>query len=45
MIAYTCAMVRIISQPLPVGRKDIKNRSLSKATYDGIARPQPIWNR
>ena len=45
MVAYTCAMVQIISRPLAVGGQDIKKQSLSKTTYDRIARPQPVWNR
>jgi O-antigen ligase len=45
LVAYTCAMVRITSQPLAVGGQNPKSRSLTKANYDAIARPQPIWNR
>jgi len=45
MVAYTCAMVRIIRVPLPnQGEPDI-DRSLSKSTYDRIPRPQPILGR
>jgi len=45
MVAYTCAMVRIIGQPLPGGRQGRKEWSLSKASYDGVTRPQPLGIR
>jgi O-antigen ligase len=43
MVAYTCAMVRIINQSLP--GEGGKEQNLSKATYDRIPRPQPIFSR
>jgi len=44
MVGYTCAMMRICSQPLPV-RVQPENRSLTRATHDRIPRPQPILGR
>jgi len=44
LVAYTCAMVRIINEPLSEERGSEDN-SLSKITYDRIARPQPNWTR
>lgn len=43
MVGYTCAAVRIISQPLmhTVGSKS----SLAKKNYDRIRRTQPVWSR
>ncbi len=44
LIAYTCAMVQIVSQP--AGDQDSgKKWSLSKGTYEPVPRPQPIWSR
>ncbi len=45
MVAYTCAMVRIISQPAAGERQGGKNPSLRQANYDSIIRPQPIGSR
>jgi hypothetical protein len=45
MVAYTCAMVRIINQPLPGDGEGGKEQNLSKATYDRIPGPQPIFSR
>lgn len=42
MVGYTCAMVRISSQPLTSDGQSSKDRRLSRATYDSIQRPQPI---
>jgi O-antigen ligase len=44
MVGYTCAMVRIISQPLALGQGS-KDQSSEKATYESVPRPQPIWSR
>ena len=48
MVGYTCAMLRITSQPLPDKKSDGK-RILSKASYDSsVGRKQPLladgWN-
>lgn len=45
MVAYTCAMVRITSQPLPNPVDPNEDRSLRKSIYDRIPRPQPILGR
>jgi O-antigen ligase len=45
MVAYTCAMVRIISQPLPDYGQGSKDQSLSKGAYHSVPRPQPSWSR
>jgi len=45
MVAYTCAMVRIADQPIPEHGLRAEDRSLSKASYDKIPRPQPILGR
>jgi len=45
MVAYTCAMVRITSQPLPNPVDPNEDRSLSRSIYDRIPRPQPILGR
>jgi len=45
MVAYTCAMVQIINQRLPGYKTDDSNRSVNKATYEDIPRPQPFWSR
>ena len=45
MVAYTCAMVRIISQAIPDSGQGGEDRNLSKVNYDRIARPQPILGR
>jgi O-antigen ligase len=41
MVGYTCAMMRIASQPLSDGQHG-GDRNLSKTTYDRIPQPQPI---
>jgi len=45
MVAYTCALIRIVNQPLPDDGQRSPGRSLSKANYDSVARPQPVWSR
>jgi O-antigen ligase len=45
VVAYTCVMVRITSQPLPDHGQRGEDRSLSKASYDRIARSEPILGR
>jgi O-antigen ligase len=45
MVAYTCAMIRIINQPVPNLEPEKKGPRFRKATYDRIPRPQPIWSR
>lgn len=44
MVAFTCAMARIATQPVPNGKRR-ENRSLSEVRYDRIPRPQPILGR
>jgi O-antigen ligase len=41
LVGYTCAMMRITSQPL----SESEPGSLSKTTYDEISRVQPVWSR
>ena len=41
MVGYTCAMLRITSQPLTESGR----QSASKTTYDRITRVQPVWSR
>ncbi len=47
MVAYTCAMVRIIRQPsVAQGQSNSnKDQRLEKSIYDGVPRRQPIWSR
>jgi O-antigen ligase len=45
VIGYTCALVRITSQPLPENAQGSKPQILSKATYDGILKPQTVRPR
>jgi O-antigen ligase len=45
MVAYTCAMVRVVSQERPREEQNRKDKTLRKATYEGITRQQPIWSR
>jgi len=45
VIGYTCAMVRITSQPIPVYEQSNKRQILSKAKYDGILKPQTLRSR
>lgn len=45
VIGYTCALVRITSQPRPEFAQGSKAQILSKATYDGIRKPQTIRPR
>jgi O-antigen ligase len=45
VIGYTCALVRITSQPLPEYAQGGKPQILSKATYDGILKPQTVRPR
>ncbi len=45
VIGYTCAMVRITSQPIPVYERSNKRQILSKAKYDGIFKPQTLRSR
>jgi O-antigen ligase len=44
MIGYSCAAVRIVSQPMPQ-TADSKDSSLAKTNYDRIRRTQPAWSR
>lgn len=41
MVGYTCAMLRISSEPL----SESERQSASKTTYDGISRVQAVWSR
>jgi len=43
MVAYTCAMVRIVDQS--PGNGEGESLSLRKASYDRVTRTQPIWSR
>jgi len=45
VIGYTCALVRITSQPLPEYAQGSRPQILSKATYDGILKPQTVRPR
>jgi len=45
LIGYTCAMVRIVGQTLPVQRQGNQEQRLRKLTYDRFPRPQPSWSR
>jgi O-antigen ligase len=45
MVAYTCAMVRITNQSVPGVEQRGEDRSLMKASYDGIPQPRPILGR
>ena len=45
MVGYTCAMVRIVSQPQPAQAKDSKKSSLTRTKYDRFRRTQPVWSR
>ncbi len=45
VIGYTCAMVRITSQPIPVYEQSNKRQILRKAKYDGILKPQTLRSR
>jgi O-antigen ligase len=45
VIGYTCALVRITSQPLPELAQGSRPQILSKATYDGILKPQTVRPR
>jgi O-antigen ligase len=45
MVAYTCAMVRIINQPVPDKGQRREGMTLSKVPYDRIPRPQPLLGR
>lgn len=44
MVGYTCAMVRIISQPV-LAQADGGKDSSFKTKYDRIRRTQPVWSR
>ena len=44
MVGYTCAMVRITSQPLPDKKRDGKN-ILTKTPYDRYLRPETTFAR
>jgi putative inorganic carbon (hco3(-)) transporter len=44
MVGYTCAMVRIISQP-SMHAAGSKESSLVKTNYDRLRRTQPVWSR
>jgi O-antigen ligase len=44
MVGYTCAMVRITSQPLPDKQRDRQN-TLSRTSYDRILRPETTLAR
>jgi O-antigen ligase len=44
MVGYTCAMVRIISQPLLDGQGS-EHLSSEKGTYGRVPGPQTIWSR
>jgi hypothetical protein len=45
VIGYTCAMVRIVSQPLPVPEQNAVERKFGKGIYGRTLRTQPIGNR
>ena len=44
MVGYSCAMVRIMSQPRGIGWGKT-NQKAGKLSYDRIARIQPVWSR
>ena len=44
MVGYTCAIVRIISQPVAQTAGN-KVSGLTKTNYDRFRRPQPVWSR
>ena len=44
MVAYTCVMARIATQPASSGKRG-EGRSLSEVSYDRFYRPQPILGR
>ena len=45
MVAYTCAMIRIISQPVTSLELEKKGPSFRKGIYDRVPRPQPVFSR
>jgi O-antigen ligase len=45
LVAYSCAMVQIINQPLPSYGLARKGQRLRRSIYDRVPRPQPIWSR
>jgi O-antigen ligase len=45
VIGYTCAMVRITSQPVSDQKPNGRSKIFSKANYHGILKPQPVRNR
>ena len=45
MIAYTCAMVRIVNQTVPNSELRGEKQNLRKTTYERFGRPQPIYSR
>lgn len=45
VIGYTCAMVRIVSQPLPAREQSSMDKELGKGIYGRALRTQPIGNR
>ncbi len=45
MVAYTCAMVRIVNQTVPENELPDEKRNSRKTTYERFGRPQPIYSR
>ena len=43
VVAYTCAMVRIVSEPVLEAKR--YDQSISNAGYEKLPRPQPVWSR
>lgn len=44
LIAYTCALVQVVSQPAS-NEESGKELSLTKGTYEPVPKPQTIWSR
>jgi len=45
MVAYTCAMVRIVNQTAPNSGLSGEKQNFRKTTYERFGRPQPIYSR
>lgn len=45
MVAYTCAVVRIVNQTVPESELPDGNRNSRKTTYERFGRPQPVYSR
>ena len=44
LIAYTCALVQIVSRPMRAEEPQEK-RGLRRGIYDVVPKPQPVWTR